>query len=129
METNAINEYRAVVNDPTFRLTAERLLILCGIRVDLKGFNSLTDAVILHGTQMCKGFCHIYGIIAELRGLRPKTVMREISYVITRSSEVSNRLSELLGVPIAEMDIHNSMVIAYLGKLFENPDLTLYKAK
>ncbi|MCM1367606.1 MAG: sporulation initiation factor Spo0A C-terminal domain-containing protein [Roseburia sp.] len=126
MIPQAKNEYRNVLGDPSFRLTADRLVMKCGIRADLKGCRCLTDAIILFGTETCLGFCDIYRAIGAVRGLKPKSVMREISYAISQSFGVAARLSEMVGVAIPESDIHSGLVIAYLGKLFKNPSLSLY---
>lgn len=126
MDNMIANEYIGLVGDPTFRLTAERLVLKCGVRADLKGCSCLIDAVILFGTESCSGFCEIYRLIGELRRLKPKSVMREISYAISQSFDISKRLSALVGIPISEADIHSGLVIAYLGRLFKNPDLSLY---
>lgn len=119
-------ELKAAVDDPSFRLTAEKLVYKCGIRADLKGSKCLTDAVILYGTGMCSGFCDIYRNIAAIRGLKPKSVMREISYAITQAFDLPTKLSMLVGANIPASDIHSSLVIAYLGSMFRNPDLSVY---
>lgn len=130
METTAKNiglsEYIDVLSDPSFRLTAERLVMKCGVRSDLKGSRSLVDAIILHGTELCSGFCEIYRIIGEVRNIKPKSVMREISYAITQAFGITGNLSKLVGVTLSECDIHSGLVIAYLGKIFRHPDLALY---
>ena len=128
MENNSdlLSEYVAVLGDSSFRLTAERLIMKCGVRSDLKGSNCLVDAIILYGTELCTGFCEIYRIIGEVRGIKPKSVMREISYAIVQAFGIVERLSKLVGVPLTQNDIHSGLVIAYLGKIFKHPDLALY---
>ena len=119
-------EYIAVLSDPSFRLTAERLIMKCGVRSDLKGSKCLVDAVILYGTELCVGFCEVYRVIGEVRNIKPKSVMREISYAISQAFNIVERLSALVGVTLTESDIHSGLVIAYLGKIFKHPDLALY---
>lgn len=126
MENKRLTEYRTVVADPSFRLTAEKLTLKCGVRSDLKGSRCLVDAIILYGTEMCTGFCEIYRIIGELRNIKYKSVMREISYAIAQAFGIAERLSRLVGVTLTESDIHSALVIAYLGRIFRNPDLALY---
>ena len=125
-KSNFLSEYLAALSDPSFRLTAERLIMKCGVRSDLKGSNCLVDAIILYGTELCTGFCEIYRIIGEVRGIKPKSVMREISYSIAQAFGIVERLSKLVGVTLTQNDIHSGLVIAYLGKIFEHPDLALY---
>ena len=126
MNTTAQYELKSVIDDPTFRLTAERLVIKSGVRADLKGSGSLIDAVILFGTGMCSGFCDIYRTIGEIRGIKPKSVMREISYAVSQAFNLSQNLSAMVGTTIPEQDIHNGLVIAYLGRIFKNPSLSVY---
>ena len=121
-----LTEYRQVLADPSFRLTAERLILKCGVRADLKGSDSLVDAVILYGTDTCTGFCEIYRVIGEVRNVKPKSIMRAISYAITQAFDLSTRLSEMIGTTIPPDHVHSGLVIAYLGRLFKNPELSLY---
>lgn len=120
----ASTESFSLITDKTFRFTAEKLVLQCGVRADLKGFNSLVDAVILYGTEYKTSFCEIYAEIGMLRGLKPKTVMREISYALAQSYNLPERLSAMIGVPLSQSDIHCGLVIAYLAKLFRHPSLT-----
>lgn len=113
--------------DPSFRLTAEKLVLKVGVRVDLKGYNGLVDAVILYGTELCIKFCRIYRIVGELRNLKSKSVMREISYAVNQAFDLPRKLSDLVGVEIPASDIHSGLVIAYLGKLFRSPSLAVYR--
>ena len=121
-----LNEYKKVLSDPSFRLTAERLTLKCGVRADLKGSDCLVDAVILYGTDMCTRFCEIYRIIGEVRNIKPKSVMRLISYTVMQAFDLPSRLSEMVGTTIPPDHVHSGLVIAYLGRLFKNPALSLY---
>lgn len=121
-----INECKQFLSDRSFRLTAERLALKCGVRADLKGSSCLTDAVILYGTEASTAFCEIYRIIGAVRGLKYKSVMREITYAIDQSFSISDNLSAMLGIKINKSDIHSGLVIAYLGKLFKDPDISIY---
>lgn len=120
------NEYQSIVNDRTFRLTAHRLVIKCGVREDLRGSSCLTDAIILYGSETSTSFCEIYRIVGEVRGIKPKSVMREISYAINQAFNLPTKLSALIGTDIPKTDIHNGLVIAYLGMLFKNPNFNIY---
>ncbi len=126
MENIIKNEYAELTADKSFRLTAERLVFRCGIHSNLKGYDCLADAVILYGTGACTGFCEIYRIIGLLRGLKPKSVMREISYAISQTRDIHIQLSKLTGFIVDKNDVHNALVIAYLGRIFRSPELSLY---
>lgn len=127
MNTFVSSEYATVLGDPSFRLTAERLALKVGVRADLTGYTRLVDAIILYGTGMTDGFCSIYRAIGEARDIRYKSVMREIAYAINMAFDLPRKLSDLVGVKIPPADIHSALVIAYLGKIFQNPSLALYK--
>ena len=126
MEYKLSNEYISVLGERSFRITAERLVLRCGVRADLKGFQCLADAVILYGSGLCSGVCEIYRIIGEYRKLKQKSVMREISYSLAQAFDLPTHLSKLIGAPILSDDIHSSLVISYLGSIFRNPDLSVY---
>ncbi len=126
MENIIKNEYAELTADKSFRLTAERLVFRCGIHSNLKGYDCLADAVILYGAGACTGFCEIYRIIGLLRGLKPKSVMREISYAISLTRDIHIQLSKLTGFIVDKNDVHNALVIAYLGRIFRSPELSLY---
>lgn len=126
MKNRFSDNYLELLNDRDFRNTAEALAIRSGIRTDLTGFSLLVDAIILYGTQTCVMSGKIYRIIAEVRDRQYKSVNRSISYDIRHSPDVHIRLSELVGIPFRECDIHSSMVISYLGTLFRNPAVAVY---
>ncbi len=115
-----LEKCKCAVNDKNNRQTAERLVMRCGIRADLKGFGCLIDAVIIYGTELSSAFCEIYSAIGELRALKSKSVMREIAYSISQSFGLARRLSEMLGITLSDADLHSGLVIAYLALLFKN---------
>ncbi len=104
-----------IVLDPIARRDVERLVLKCGIHANLKGFSRLTDAVLLYGAGETDSLCELYRTIAELRALKPKTVIREISYAISQSPRLDTRLSELVGSVFCSDEIHNGLVIAALA--------------
>lgn len=118
--------YAERLRDPVFRTTAERLVMRAGVSAKYKGAYTLADTVILYGTDVSHRFCTLYDIVADYRGLKFKTVMREIDYAISQSSELPVRLSVMIGATIREDDIHSGLVISYLGMMFKNPNLSLY---
>ena len=126
MNTIETNDYKSYLTDDTFILTANKILIRCGIRIDLKGYHYLADAIILYGTGLCKRFSDIYRIIAADRGIKPKSVMREISYAINAAHGIHERISSMLGIEIPKTVVHNGLVIAYLGTIFRDPDASLF---
>lgn len=122
MNTTTEKNCAIAIENSANRIAAEKLVLKCGVRADLKGCQCLVDAIIIFGTELCSGFCQIYKIIGELRGLRQKSVMREISYAISQAHDLPVHLSALIGIDIKE--VHNGLVIAYLGRLFDTPELS-----
>lgn len=115
-----------IVCESTFRQTAERLLTKSGVRSDLRGYFYLIDAIILYGTGCTASFCDIYNIVSEMRGIKTKTIVREITYCVAQSKEIVNKLPRLLGISVKATELCSSMVIAGLGELFKRPDPSLY---
>ncbi len=107
-----------IVFDMNARRSAESLVLRCGIHANLKGFSRLTDAILLYGTDENGSLCKLYRKIAELRSLKPKTVIREISYAIAQSPRLDIRLSELVGSVFCSDEIHNGLVIAALSTVY-----------
>ncbi len=118
--------YADIVCDPTFRKTAELLVTKSGIRSDLKGFILLVDAVILYGTKSCESFNDIYTIIGDLRDLKTKSVMREMTYCLSQSVGAEEHLSKLLGITVKSTDFHVGLVVSCLAELFKKPKASLY---
>lgn len=104
-------------------LRARALVLKCGVRADLSGFSSLVEAVVLYAYQPV-AFCKLYARLAESRGVKPKSVMREIAYALDQAFDLAERLSEILGIKIARIDIHSGLVIAYLATILNNSEIT-----
>ena len=122
MDTTIENDCLTAIENTNNRLTAAKLVFKCGVRADLKGCQCLIDAVIIFGSDLCSNFCRIYNIIGKIRGLRQKAVMREISYAIYHAYDLKARLSKMIGVSVKDM--HSGLVISYLGRLFDMPELS-----
>lgn len=120
------SDCQTALADRTFRLTAERLVLKCGIRSDLKGCELLIDAVILFGTETCASLCEIYHALGARRGIKSKSVMREIAYALNQAPDIVARFSALVGAALCKRHIHSALVIACLGKIFRRPSLAVY---
>ncbi|MCH5162240.1 MAG: hypothetical protein J1G38_01980 [Clostridiales bacterium] len=113
MENNADS---SSLYSPSRRLEAEMLVLRLGVRADLKGFDYLVDAVLLSDGGRNR-ICDIYDRIAAERRAKPKSVMRDISYAAYNAPNLHRALSDMVGTNIAASDVHNALVIAYLGKI------------
>ena len=110
-----------LVFEPDIRRDAERLVLICGVHANLKGFARLTDAIILYSADDVE-YCvlnKLYQAIADIRKIKPKTVIREISYAILHAPHIAARLSELVGATISPDEIHNGLVIAALATVLK----------
>ena len=97
------------------RRDAVSLVVKCGVRADLRGFDCLVDAIVFSVLNPRVGFCNIYKRIGDDIGVKQKTVMREISYAIAQAFDIRSALSAIVGVKIPQNDVHSSLVIAYLA--------------
>ncbi len=97
------------------RRDAVSLVVKCGVRADLRGFDCLVDAIVFSVLNPRVGFCNIYKRIGDDIGVKQKTVMREISYAIAQAFDIRSTLSAIVGVKIPQNDVHSSLVIAYLA--------------
>ena len=93
MNDEQLKEHIELTTDKTFRFTAERLVLKCGIRADLKGSDALADCVILYGVGAVTGYCDIYRAVGKLRGVSSKSVIREISYAIAQAFDIEEKFS------------------------------------
>lgn len=119
--TEELQNLYSLLYDNQSRLAAERLVIKCGVRADVKGFNYLIDAVILFGKDYSTNVKSIYSAIADTHGAEPLSISNQIAFAIAQSFNLSDNLSRLVGMAIPSSDIHAKLVIAYLGRLFRNP--------
>lgn len=94
---------------------AMNLVLQCGIPPDLVGCKYLTEAIELKALNNHKAMS-IYRTIAQRNAIKPKSVIRDISYALSKSETLHRLLSKLLGdVPIDKKQLHNSLVITYLS--------------
>ena len=105
--------------NPVARREVERLVLKCGVHANLKGYSRLIDAVLLYSsTSYTLG--ELYRAIAEMHAIKPKTVIREISYALKQSHHIEKRLSEIIGSTFSSHEIHCGLVIAELAALLHS---------
>lgn len=117
--------YIECLKNKLLRKRAEKLVYRCGIRADLKGSECLVDAVILYSVGAVGSFCKLYELVGAYRSKKPKTVLREISYSISQATDLALNIAELIGCAVHDSEIHNSLVIAHLGKALDDHDIAL----
>lgn len=123
-----IDEIEKAAEDKRAYFAVERLVLKCGIRADLNGCTYLTEAATIFAAHPRSKLADIYEAVGRIHDVKPKAVMRAISYAVAQAFGVADRLSELIGTHIPPSQIHGGLVIAYIGKLYGNPSLSDRKA-
>lgn len=116
MEAQKEKQYKEYVEDKSIRHKAELLVLKCRVPAKFIGFDFLVDSIILFNAAELRGFYDIYSAVALIRRRSVKAVIRDICYAIKHSFALHASLSDLVGFPVAESDIHIGLVIAYLAK-------------
>ncbi len=99
------------------RIDADMLLLRSGVPSNLIGFDYLCDAVLLVGKNSKMRPCEVYAAVGEYRHVKPKTVMRVISYALNSASSLAKNLGKLTETTVDPNDVHNAFVIGYLATL------------
>lgn len=94
--------------------TALNLVLKCGVPPTLKGHKYLAEAIELYADGDYS-YSDLYRRIAENNDVKPKSIMRDISYAISQGFEFTERLSELMDMPIPREQMHNALAISYLA--------------
>ena len=125
METSKTtnSKIRKAADNKRALLAVERIVLECGVRADLNGCAYLTEAATVYAACPDAKLTDIYGAVGSRHGVKPKTVMREINYAVAQAFDVAEKLSALIGVRIPPAQVHGGLIIAYIGKLYSNPDL------
>lgn len=93
---------------------AMNLVLKCGVPPTLKGSRYLAEAVEMYAGGEYS-FTDIYKRIAANNGVRPKSIMRDIAYALSQGFDFSQRLSQVLEIPIPETQMHSGLAISYLA--------------
>lgn len=108
------------MKDKKARTKAINLILKCGVPPCLVGYEYLTKATEIYAKGNYS-ITDVYRIIAEQSDIKPKSVMRNISYAISQSFDFCNRLSDIMGIKIPSSEIHNALVISYLATKINDP--------
>ena len=116
--------------DDKRRFLAEKLVLHCGVPACLIGYDALVDCVNLSSEMPSYGICNIYAAVGAARKIKPRSVLRNISYAICKANNIAESLSNIVGARVLPQEVHAGLVISYLGKIVKNPILSpLYDAK
>lgn len=102
------------MNNQSKQSIAKNLVLKCGVPPTLAGYKYLTEAVELYATGNYK-LTEVYEELAESQDLLPQSVLRDISYAIAQSYNISKRLSAVVGLEIPDEQIRAGLVISYLA--------------
>ena len=92
---------------------AMSLVLKCGVPPELAGCTYLSEAVELRAFRNASAM-DIYRTIAVRHSIKPKSVIRDISYALSKSKYLPSALSELLNFHVGS-HLPNNLVIAYLA--------------
>lgn len=98
----------------TLRSEAVNLVLSCGIPPNLIGHAYLAAASEMYASGKYS-ISDAYRAIAEQHNIKPRSVMRNITYAIRQGFNVAKRLSEITGISVGDDQLHNALVIAYLA--------------
>lgn len=125
-----ISEYNKYVHNVERRTAAEKLLLYCGVPVELGGFAKLVDCAVIASYYPEAPLNGIYRAVGAMYGVTPKTVLRAVSYALSKAPDFAAAFSVVIGARIKLQYVHCGMAIALLGKIIDNPALSpLYDAR
>lgn len=81
-----------------------------------KGYKQLYDCILARITNET-AITDIYSAVADKYGIKSKSVMRNISYTLSKVDKLSERLSEMLGIKVDDNALHNGSIIFYLAEI------------
>lgn len=85
------------------------------------GYDQLTDCVIVRITQKLSAVCKIYEEVGKIYDVKSKSIMRNITYALSQVTDLADRLSKLMGMPVTSL--HNGKVIFYIADLVSEPSI------
>lgn len=97
--------------------TAMTLVTEYGIPPDLIGCRYIAKAVELYSAEN-SNFSGIYSTVAKAFSVSYKSVLRCISYAISNSFNLREKICKVFNIDIPKGELHSSLVIAYLSILW-----------
>ena len=122
--------YNGIIESTLYK-KAETTVLRCGIAPSKNGYTYLTEAAALYSTDCTVPIKRIYETVASFHGVKPRTVMRGITYAIGGTRELHKRLSKMLSATVTIDELRSGLVIAYLAKILNpkiNPPTEMIKS-
>ncbi len=98
---------------------AESALLHCGVNPCKNGYTYLTEAAALYSKDCTVPIKRVYETVASFHGVKPRTVMRGITYAIEGTRELHKKLSQMLNMNIKIEDLRSGMVVAFFAKTLD----------
>ena len=102
--------------DGALERRAEELVLHCGVDPSKNGFAYLAEAAALYSTDCSVPMRRVYETVASFHGVKPRTVMRGITYAIEGTRELHKKLARLLHMDIKIADLRSGLVVAFFAK-------------
>ena len=122
--------YNGIIDGELYR-KAEATVLRLGINPSKNGYTYLIEASALYSKDCAVPMKRIYETVASFHGVKPRTVMRGITYAIEEARELHKRLSQMISAPVTINDLRSGLVIAYLAKILNpkiNPPIEMIKS-
>lgn len=105
------------------RTLAEKLVLYCGVPANLSGYDKLVDCAVIASYRVSAPRKEIYRTVASVYGVVSQSVIRSVTYAINKTTDFERSFAEIIGSH-ARVDVHCGKVIAHLGKIIDNPELS-----
>lgn len=93
-----------------------------------EGYRQMIDCIYVRITEKLHTIGKIYAAVAIRYGVKPKSVMRNITYALGRVTDPAERLSEILGFTVDNNSLHPGRIIFYLADLIAEPSMFDFSA-
>ena len=103
-------------------------LMCIGIDPTHKGYYQLLDCILIQAERHYRNIHYVYSDVAIKYGIKFKSVMRNISYALSKVEDLARKLSALLGFTVDDSILHNGSIINYLANLVSFPELFSFSA-
>lgn len=103
------------------QMKLRRCLMLLNIDPTHNGYDQLLDCVLVQKAKRTE-MNVTYSVVSKKYNIKPKSVMRNISYALGKVNNLADRLSALLGFPVDSNALHNGSIIAYLVEYISDFD-------
>ena len=113
---------------PNLQCIIKSYLIRLNVDPTHIGYRQMIDCIEIRITEQLPTMGAIYAVAAIKYGVKPKSVMRNITYALDHVTDLASSLSEILGFTVDDNSLHNGRVIFYIADLITEPSLFDFSA-